>query len=150
MLVRLQNVLNSGLQMGSEQTEYCHSPAVPLLDDGMYPQHQNFCGSQPNRHLTNYLWVTASLQWSLWGFTDRNRLLNYEDVSKAFACLFTLVPRTYLTSGSIKSAIFLHLLLFFSIYASITESRNHRIVEVGRDLCGSSSQTPLPKQGHLQ
>jgi len=26
----------------------------------------------------------------------------------------------------------------------------HRIVGVGRDLCGSSSPTPLPKQGHLQ
>jgi len=32
----------------------------------------------------------------------------------------------------------------------ITESQNHRMVEVGRDLCGSSSPTPLPKQGHLQ
>jgi len=31
----------------------------------------------------------------------------------------------------------------------ITESQNHRMVGVGRDLCGSSSQTPLPKQGHL-
>jgi len=31
-----------------------------------------------------------------------------------------------------------------------TESQNHRMVEVGRDLCGSSSPTPLPKQGHLQ
>jgi len=34
-----------------------------------------------------------------------------------------------------------------SIYS---ESQNHRIVGVGRDLCGSSSSTPLPKQGHLQ
>ena len=32
----------------------------------------------------------------------------------------------------------------------IIESRNHRIVGVGRDLCGSSSPTLLPKQGHLQ
>jgi len=31
-----------------------------------------------------------------------------------------------------------------------TESQNHRIVGVGRDLCGSSSPTPPPKQGHLQ
>jgi len=31
-----------------------------------------------------------------------------------------------------------------------TESQNHRMVGVGRDLCGSSSPTPLPKQGHLQ
>jgi len=32
----------------------------------------------------------------------------------------------------------------------ISESQNHRIVGVGRDLCGSSSPTPLPKQGRLQ
>jgi len=29
-------------------------------------------------------------------------------------------------------------------------SQNHRMVGVGRDLCGSCSPTPLPKQGHLQ
>jgi len=29
-------------------------------------------------------------------------------------------------------------------------TQNHRVVGVGRDLCGSSSPTPLPKQGHLQ
>ena len=29
-------------------------------------------------------------------------------------------------------------------------SQNHRMVGVGRDLCGLSSPTPLPKQGHLQ
>jgi len=28
------------------------------------------------------------------------------------------------------------------------ESQNHRMVGVGRDLCGSSSPTLLPKQGH--
>jgi len=33
---------------------------------------------------------------------------------------------------------------------SVTESQNHRMVGVGRDLCGSSSPTPLLKQGHLQ
>ena len=32
----------------------------------------------------------------------------------------------------------------------ITESQNHRMVGDGRDLCGSSSPTLLPKQGHLQ
>jgi len=32
----------------------------------------------------------------------------------------------------------------------ITESRNHRMFGVGRDLCGSSSPILLPKQGHLQ
>ena len=32
----------------------------------------------------------------------------------------------------------------------VLESQNHRMFGVGRDLCGSSSSTPLPKQGHLQ
>jgi len=32
----------------------------------------------------------------------------------------------------------------------ITESQNHRMVGTGKDLCGSSRPTPLPKQGHLQ
>ena len=31
-----------------------------------------------------------------------------------------------------------------------TESENHRMVQVGRDLCGSSSPTSLPKQGHVE
>ena len=31
-----------------------------------------------------------------------------------------------------------------------TESQNHRMVGVGKNLCGSSSPTPLMKQGHLQ
>jgi len=31
--------------------------------------------------------------------------------------------------------------------AQVTESQNHRMFGVGRDLCGSSSPTPLPKQG---
>ena len=32
----------------------------------------------------------------------------------------------------------------------VIESQNHRTVGVGRDLCGSSSPTLLPKRGHLQ
>ena len=31
-----------------------------------------------------------------------------------------------------------------------TISQNHRMFRVERDLCGSSSPTPLPKQDHLQ
>jgi len=38
----------------------------------------------------------------------------------------------------------------FLVYATITESQNHRMLGIGRDLCGSSSPTLLPKQGHLQ
>ena len=33
---------------------------------------------------------------------------------------------------------------------SHAQSQYHRMVGVGRDLCGSSSPTLLPKQGHLQ
>jgi len=29
-------------------------------------------------------------------------------------------------------------------------SQNHKIVEVGRDLYGAPSSTPMPKQGHLE
>jgi len=36
------------------------------------------------------------------------------------------------------------------LFNRITESQNHRMFRVGRDLCGSSSPTPLPEQGHLQ
>ena len=34
-------------------------------------------------------------------------------------------------------------------YHRITESQKHRMVGVGRDLCGSSSPILLPNQGHL-
>ena len=37
-----------------------------------------------------------------------------------------------------------------SISVQITEPQNHRMFGVGRDLCGSSSPTLLPKQDHLQ
>jgi len=32
----------------------------------------------------------------------------------------------------------------------VTPAQNHRTVGVGRDLWGSSSPTPVPKQGHLE
>jgi len=34
--------------------------------------------------------------------------------------------------------------------AGCRQTQNHRMVGAGRDLCGSSSPTPLPKQGLLQ
>ena len=37
-----------------------------------------------------------------------------------------------------------------SFFFSTLASTYHRMFGVGRDLCGSSSPTPLPKQGHLQ
>jgi len=36
------------------------------------------------------------------------------------------------------------------ILRAVTESQNHRMFGFGRDLCGSSSPMPLPKQGHPQ
>ena len=43
----------------------------------------------------------------------------------------------------------------FSLYLNgekmfLMTLQKHRSVGVGRDLCGSSSPTPLPKQGHLE
>jgi len=38
----------------------------------------------------------------------------------------------------------------FLLNSVAKESQNHRMVGVGRNLCGSSSPTLLPKQGHLQ
>ena len=35
-------------------------------------------------------------------------------------------------------------------FRNITESQNSRTLGVERDLCGSLSPTPLPKQGHLE
>jgi len=32
-------------------------------------------------------------------------------------------------------------------HITFTESQNHRVLGVGRDLCGSSSPTSLPEQG---
>ena len=37
-----------------------------------------------------------------------------------------------------------------SCLTHITESQNHRMVGVGRGLCGSSSPNPLPKHGHIE
>jgi len=36
------------------------------------------------------------------------------------------------------------------IFNAFTESQNHRMAGIGRDLWGSSSPTPLPKQIHLE
>jgi len=41
-------------------------------------------------------------------------------------------------------------LLVVSHVQGYTESQNHRVVRIGMDLCGSSSLTPLPKQGHQE
>jgi len=39
---------------------------------------------------------------------------------------------------------------FYLFVPNSSISQNHRLVGVGRDLCGSSSATLLPKQGHLE
>jgi len=44
--------------------------------------------------------------------------------------------------------------IYGSLSSSMQEfsatSQNHRMVGVGRELCGSADPTLLPKQGHLQ
>jgi len=52
--------------------------------------------------------------------------------------------------GHIKAFVHVELLIPLWTNHRVTESQNHRMVGVGRDLCGSSSPTLLPKQGHLQ
>jgi len=49
--------------------------------------------------------------------------------------------------GACKRDMFESLQIFLFYF---TESQNHKTLRVGRDLCGSSSPTLLPKQGHLQ
>ena len=70
------------------------------------------------------------------------------------------LPRLSLPSAyrftSIYSSSGGHIYCFTSASSSAqrirftSESQNHRMVGVGRDLCGSPSPTLLPKQGHLQ
>lgn len=109
------SVLVSGLQMTSKQTVGYHIPAVPMLVNDTYLQHQNVCCSQPNGHLTNYLCMAfPSLPRSLWEFVDKNCVLNYRDISACFPN--SLASRRYLTSGNIKSAVFLHLYCSYFLY----------------------------------
>jgi len=63
-----------------------------------------------------------------------------------------LNPHDLLRSATLKEACFIPQMPFAYGFSCEIQFRlqNHRIVGVGRDLCGSSSPTPLPKQGHLQ
>jgi len=66
-----------------------------------------------------------------------------------------MVWLTFKTAMYLKLYIFVYLCLVyfvisFTVYKSFCFSQDHRMVGVGRDLCGSSSPTPMPKQGHLQ
>jgi len=56
---------------------------------------------------------------------------------KTQASSTTLSPRSW-TWNSLSAVLMVH------------EVQNHRMVGVGRDLCGSSSPSLLLKQGHLQ
>jgi len=53
-------------------------------------------------------------------------------------------------NGSVTSVLVEFLGNSRSSSSWITESKNHRMVGVGRDLCGSSSPTSLQKQDHLE
>jgi len=65
-------------------------------------------------------------------------------VGNLFQYFTTLIVKNFfLTSGLNLPSLGLKPLL-------LVLSQNHRMVGVGRDLCGSSSPTPLLKQGHLQ
>jgi len=70
---------------------------------------------------------------------------NNLNVSLTSAHFYFLLRKLKLSTFS-----YLHLLNNTSVGLRITELQNHRMFRVERDLCGSSSPTPLPKQGHLQ
>jgi len=65
-------------------------------------------------------------------------------------CFHTSFLKLYMQFYQIIRAIIKKKYREQEFFLLFTESQNHRIVGVGRDLCGSSSPTPLPKQGHLQ
>jgi len=55
-----------------------------------------------------------------------------------------------LSCGTVNSKFTVVLSLYFAVHIKFSQSQNHGMLGIGRDLCGSSSPTPLPKQGHLQ
>ena len=69
--------------------------------------------------------------------------------SKATLLVYAKAERPYRVAKTILPARS-HCKQTVAVFHRITESQNHRMVGVGRDLCGSSSPPPLPKQGHLQ
>ena len=107
------------------------------------------------------------LRWNLWGFrrkldfsasrteTSVRELEEILGLYCFYSCLFIqflcyeFYPRMEMQIHYIQK---MDQLVPFHKYshAKAFSSQNHRMVAVGRDLCGSSSPTLLPKQGHLQ
>ena len=56
----------------------------------------------------------------------------------------------YFNFQHIYPLVFCHLITNRWFNMNINNPHQNRIAGVGRDLCGSSSPPPLPKQGHLQ
>jgi len=103
-------------------------------------------GSSPWAHLAEIfqLWMAlpppfSALQISLILFSSPGAgLLPFHALTRVSKGLTHLQSTEDISPSAIKNQIF------------FTESQNHRMLGVGRDLCGSSSPTLLPKQGHLQ
>ena len=58
--------------------------------------------------------------------------------------------KSHLPVSKPKELTLKEITMYFTNSTVITESQNHSMFGVGRDLCGSSSPTLPPKQGHLQ
>jgi len=103
----------------------------PRTKPGIYKELQcftNFSTKQTSKQL--------ALQELLHLFTVHNSPVNL------------LLVHAKLTEQSFSiPCVFTHNKQVKSLTSNI--SQNHRMVGVGRDLCGSSRPTPLPKQGHL-
>jgi len=70
--------------------------------------------------------------------------------AKVFAHDFQLVQPSSTETLVSAEPVLIDLVSRAHTQGNHAESQNHRMVGVGRDLCGSSHPTPLPKQGHLQ
>ena len=103
------------------------------------------------------LWFSqGSLQITIW-HTDHKRQKSGTKNSVSDQFTFSLKKMiALLTSGILCGHNYIwHIKCIpsktqiFKFSLSFTESHNHRMLGVGRDLGGLSSPTPLPKQGHL-
>jgi len=106
------------------QVEICSTMDLHGLQGHSLPHHGLFHGLQGN--LCSSTWSTSSASF----FTDLG-VCRVISLMHSHSSPSTAVPQQV-----------------FCLLQRITQ--NHRMVGVGRDLCGSSSPTLLPKQGHLQ
>ena len=101
--------------------------------------------------LSRLLTFAKSGTWPLWKCTHNNTWFLAQSLTHSGQVLGFMVQIRSLHKDKdhTKTAGFIFIFYMSFLHYRITESQNHRMSGVGMDLCGSSSPTPLPKQGHL-